>query len=136
MPSKFPRLKDGDELTPRVFNLIFQELERWRQMSGSGGIGVDNADGNVPPQIVDQRAPGLIPAQLTASLATGTIASPTSATMTLLALSSGGPALSTTAGITGFTVYNFWPLSSTIASGTNILVFRWAGYYYLAQVGC
>lgn len=137
MSSKFPRLKDGDALTPRHFNIIYAELDRWRQMSASGMIGVDNAGGNSPPRIVDHRTNGLIPAQLTASLASCTsIASPTNATMVLLGLSGSGPGLTATNGTTGLTVYNFWKLSSTATSGTNILVFQFAGNWYLGQLGC
>lgn len=136
MSSKFPRMKDGDELTPRIFNIIFDELDRLRGMTGTGMISVDGAGGPSPPRIVDHRGSVVIPAQLTASLATGTIASPTSATVTLLGLTGTVAALTVSGGTTGLTVYNTWALSSTLASGTNIFMTSYAGRYYLLQAAC
>lgn len=57
MPDDFPYLRDGDELTPRHFNLIYDELRRWRKLSAAPPLAVDNADGDAPPvlSLVEQR---------------------------------------------------------------------------------
>jgi hypothetical protein len=135
MAKRFPRFEDGDELQPWILNMIFEELDRWREMSATGGLGVDNADGSGPPVICDYRDDAVVPAQLTAPLATGTIASPSSATMTLLVGTRTGAGLAAT-GKAGVTIYNFWPLAAPLTSGTNILAFSFAGKLYLLQVGC
>lgn len=136
MARDFPRLKVGDELRIWHLEIIYDELRRWRKLSGSGMISVDNADGIAPPILVDLRSSGIAPAKLTSSLATGTIASPATATMTLLDRTGTGGALTDTGGRAGVNVYNTWALSSSLASGTQIVVYRFASEWYLLQASC
>jgi hypothetical protein len=138
MPSRFPRFEDGDPLEPWIINMILDELERLGQLSGSGLIGVDNASGDGPPTIVDYRDDGgaILPAQLTSTLAAGTIVAPTTGTMTLLAATGTGGALTTTGGTPGVTVRNTLNFSATLASGTHIWVAYYSGAYYLIQASC
>lgn len=136
MPSKFPRFKSGDALTPKIMNMIFQELDRWRQLSGSGFIGVDGADSNSAPRIADLRQAAWVPASLTGTLATGTPGGPTNATATLYAPSTSATAALTIAGGTSITVYNTLPLTASLTSGTQIWVASYNNFWYLAQAGC
>lgn len=136
MPSKFPRFKSGDALTPKILNLIFAELDRWRQLSGSGFIGVDGADSNSAPRIADLRQSAWVPASLGGTLATGTPGSPTNAPATLYAPSSSPTASLTITGGTSITVYNTFPLTTSLASGTQIWVASYNNFWYLGQAGC
>jgi hypothetical protein len=135
MARDFPDLKVGDELRIWHLRIIYDELNRWRKMRGAGLVDVDGADGTSPPTIVGYAASGLVPAQLTASLATGTIASPTSAAATLLVSTGSGAALTATGG-SSITVNNTLPLTSPLASGTQVWVTVLNGLWYLMQAGC
>lgn len=137
MASRYPRYKAGDPFTPSIINFIFSELERWSNLRGDGVINVNGADevGGGAPRLTFHPEDALLPAQLTASLATGTIASPTSAAATLLVSTGTGAALTTTGG-SSVTVYNTWTLTASLASGTQILVYINGGLYYLAQAAC
>jgi hypothetical protein len=84
MPEPFPSIKDGDALTPAHLNMIYRELDRWRKLSGSGLIGLDNIDGKEPPMIMDWRTSDVVPADSGSGFTAGSRSSPTSATVTLL----------------------------------------------------
>jgi hypothetical protein len=46
----FPRdSKDGDPVEPRLFNMIFAELERWRNVVCVPPLMIDDAEGESPP---------------------------------------------------------------------------------------
>jgi hypothetical protein len=137
MASRYPRYKAGDPFTPSIINMIMTELERWSNLSGSNGLDVSYADdvGGSPPTITASPPGALLPAQLTATLATGTKASPTSAAATLLVSTGTGAALTTTGGA-AITVYNTMKLSASLTSGMQIQVYTFNGLYYLNQVEC
>ena len=133
MPKAFELMEDGDELTIDHINVIYQELLRWRRLTGSGSIGVDNADGEGPPAIIDYRMKSLRPAKLTASLSAGSLASPTTAAGTLLVPTGSSGAYTATGG-TSVTVYN---LSTTaVASGKFCWVTQANSKYYLVSADC
>lgn len=133
MPEPFPSIKDGDALTPAHLNIIYRELDRWRKLSSSGLIAVDNADGKEPPMIMDWRTSDLVPADSGSGFAAGSRSSPTSATVTLLSPASGGPGLTATNGRT-VKAYNTFT-AAIPASKTIWLTFSW-GRYYVLQVDC
>lgn len=137
MPNKFPMLKDGDVLTPKILNDIHAELNRWRGMTGTGLIDVDGADQTSSPTIVDNRKDGgLVPAILSNNLASGTTTTPTTSTMTLLVGTGTSGGFTTTGGTTGVTVHNTLTFSATITGGTHIWVAPYGGRYYLIQASC
>lgn len=49
--AEFPDLDDGDELEPYHFNVIYDELRRWRKLSAAAPLVVDGADGDDSPVI-------------------------------------------------------------------------------------
>jgi hypothetical protein len=133
MPEPFPSIKDGDALTPAHLNMIYRELDRWRKLSGSGLIGLDNIDGKEPPMIMDWRTSDVVPADSGSGFTAGSRSSPTSTTVTLLSPSSGGPGLTAT---NGRTVKAYNTFTTAIAAGKTIwLTFSW-GRYYVHQVDC
>jgi len=75
----------------------------------------------------------LIPALLTANLASGSYSSPTSATATTLQLNGAGPGQTSTGGTT-ITVYN--TLNGSLSSGKNVWVKYWNGFFYVIQGSC
>lgn len=52
MPRDFPEIRDGDPIEPWHLNIVYRELRRLRKMRGGGTITVQNADGTLPPLIV------------------------------------------------------------------------------------
>lgn len=52
MPRDFPEIRDGTPIEPWHLNIIYRELRRLRKMRGGGTITVQNADGTLPPLIV------------------------------------------------------------------------------------
>jgi hypothetical protein len=135
MARDFPDLKVHDELRCWHLNIVYQELRRWRRARGAGLVEVVGADGSSPPVIVGHAFAALVPAELTATLATGTKSSPTSAAATLLVPTGTGAALTTTGG-TSITVYNTMKMSSSLTSGMQIQVYIFNGLYYLHQSEC
>jgi hypothetical protein len=106
MPKKGLRFKDGDIFAPWILNLILQEQDRWRGLTGSGMVHVDGADGDESPTIVDYRtkSSGLVRIWLSTGIAAGTFGAPASAANAVLAVRSGNGW--TTSGGTTITVYN------------------------------
>ncbi len=50
MAKIFPKtLKDGDAVEPWMFNYIFAELERWRNVVAVPPVMIENAEGEHPP---------------------------------------------------------------------------------------
>jgi hypothetical protein len=133
MPRDFTLMEDGDELTIDHINVIYQELTRWRKLVGSGAIHVDDADGEGPPTIVDLRMRSISPATLTASLAAGSLASPTTAAGTLLLPTGTSGALTATGG-RSITIYN--ASTTAVASGKFCWVALVFGSYYLVSADC
>lgn len=133
MPKDFELMQDGDELTIDHINVIYQELMRWRRMTGSGAIDVDSAAGEDPPTIVDARMKALSPATLTGALAAGSLASPTTAAATLLLPTGSSGALTATGGAS-ITIYN--ASTTAVASGKFCWVSMRYGLYYLVSADC
>jgi hypothetical protein len=52
MPRDFPRLKAGDVVQPWLFNVIFDELRRWRKLSGTGDVTVSGANTSTIPPVI------------------------------------------------------------------------------------
>jgi hypothetical protein len=134
MANEFPTMEPGDEVEPFLFNIIFRELERWRKLSGSGFIHVDDAGGKNPPRIVDWRGAALVPALLTGGIAAGTFGSPASAAGTILVPNAASAGYTATGG-RPVTIYNMY---ATAVTGSN--KFCWLTYsnnqYYLVVADC
>lgn len=81
------------------------------------------------------RADGAIPSVTSSSITTGTYASPTSFTVTLLGLSGGGPGMAATS-ITGLTAYNVFALGATIASPKFVWLTYFGGFLYGQVADC
>lgn len=51
MPDDFPYLQDNDALAPRHFNVIYDELRRWRKFTAAAPLAVEGADGDGTPTV-------------------------------------------------------------------------------------
>ena len=49
--SDFRRFRGGEVVTPADLNRVYDELRRWRRLSATGGLQVDNAHGAAPPSL-------------------------------------------------------------------------------------
>lgn len=49
MPKIFPRCREGDQVSPHLFNMIFAELERWRNVICVAPLMVEDAEGEHSP---------------------------------------------------------------------------------------
>jgi hypothetical protein len=110
----FPKVKDGDAITPLHFNLIYRELERLRKLTAAAPLSLDNIDSDNVPSLAWLGADELVPVQLTSALAAGSIGTPGSATCNVLLDQSTGPGFTSTGAATE-TIYNCY--ATAIASG-------------------
>lgn len=133
MAREFKHVKVGDELRCEHINAIYDELNRWRRMKGAGLVDVDGADGTSPPTIVGHAAGGLLPAQLTSGIAAGSIASPTTASGTLL-VPAGTLGGFTATGGASITITNIY--ATAVTGSKTCWVAPRAGRFYLVVADC
>ena len=135
MAKIFPRrLKDGDAVEPWMFNYIFAELERWRNVICIPPVMIEDAEGESPPVFS-------VDAQSSASLAitNGTVTArvtttPGSGAFNFVNLN--GTTLTTdTSGTTA--CFNFSSTTGGIATGTYVWVEQDpAGNWWITSVDC
>ena len=66
----FPDLADGEPLEPLHFNVIYDELRRWRKMTAAPPLAVSGADGDGTPFVYLSEVPPFF-IKLTATYASG-----------------------------------------------------------------
>jgi hypothetical protein len=133
MPNRFPKLQDGDELQPWHLNVIYRELERWRQAKCQGAFDIVGADSDSPPTFIAYEPDRAIPADSGSGFAAGSVASPASQTVTLLTPTGTGAGLDASR---GFTVTAYSTFGTAIAASKKIWLTTYAGFYYVLQVDC
>lgn len=129
----FPEFKAGDPLTSAHMNAVFAELRRWSQLTGTGGIVVQYADSNSPPQIEDWRPPaggqlcytdtGGITARVTTTAGWGLVY-PVTPSVTW---SGSTPTCTLTTGSVALTVFNYSATVGGIPAGKYCWVAQDAG---------
>lgn len=133
MPHNIPDdLVDGDALEPWHVNFIFSFIRRWMKFDASPPLNLDNS-GDAPPHLSVFTLDDLVPIYTGSGGigAAGSLATPGSATVTLLIEYQDGPGFTTTAA-DSTTCYN--PYTTAIA-GSKIGWAKWRGPYLYYVVG-
>jgi hypothetical protein len=133
MPTKFPKVQDGDELQPWMLNILYREAERWRKLKGSGLVNVAGVDSDSPPTIALQTLDPGIPANSGSGFAAGSPGSPSSATVTLYTHTGSGAALDTSR---NFQVTAYSTFGTAIGANKTIWLTQMNDFYYVYQVDC
>jgi hypothetical protein len=147
MARDFIYMKDGDQIAPYHFNQIYDELNRWRKLRGSGHVSVNGAkDGTSVPSI-DVTIPrdgyvcvagnGGISAAVNSTVGSGSAIIYQRDGSSLVELTANG------ASLTELTVYNAardtanGTVLGSISAGTRVWVQRDAfGDYWVAPLEC
>jgi hypothetical protein len=132
MAKRFPRVKDGDVFEPYLLNLVYDELDRWRDLTGTGLIGVDGADGDTPPTIVDYRDDSGTALAKSGGSGIPALSGSTPGSGTVTLYSFNGTTLSATT--TTVTAYNM--TSGAVAANAWLQLKLIAGYWFIDVEGC
>lgn len=129
MAREFKRLRPGDELTCKHINEIYDELDRWRKMQGSGSVAVNYVDDvTSPPVIIGHDADATEPALFPTGIGAGTYAAPASKSDVIL-LEPAGAGWTTTNAQAPVTVFNPYATALTGANKFGFVRHRGGNVY-------